>query len=398
MEVELQTVIILGFAYFLGLFVRGLTGFGSALFVFAVWTIFSTLGFNVATIPVNIVANLIVNFVISIPFQVLTKVCVYGDYGIIITVILPKGIVFILGAYILKQISLKSLELVLAVVMLVLVLLRYVELTYNLLNNKNTTIEQQKQEESIANLSEVLLENNHAQQTEYSAGNSHKEHLIVPSDIESEQITGKEDRKNKQFQDRKNKENTEFEEEGGFCIATGQMTYQCIYFHFQALFCLLTCRYITQKVEETRRFYTDFKIEQGCLIIRYNKKWLRHIPWLINAGIFAGLLAGMLSLPGPPLMYTFQYLQIPKNVVRANRAVELMLNPGIFIYVLFDLFFPQYWIIYVVTVITGILGLFLGNYFSKFLSTQVYYHVLMGLMFGTGIVLLLRGLGIVQTI
>eukprot|EP01025_Chloroclados_australasicus_P043225 TRINITY_DN4608_c0_g1_i5.p6 TRINITY_DN4608_c0_g1~~TRINITY_DN4608_c0_g1_i5.p6 ORF type:complete len:119 (-),score=7.11 TRINITY_DN4608_c0_g1_i5:395-751(-) len=118
----------------------------------------------------------------------------------------------------------------------------------------------------------------------------------------------------------------------------------------------------------------------------------------MNAGIWAGLLHGMVGIPGPPMMYTFQYLRIPKNIVRANLAISPLFNPGIFIYIIFGLFYPQYWPVYVVCPITGLAGVVLGSYFSKFVSIAIYYHILMMFMAGSATVLLLRGLGVVETL
>eukprot|EP01025_Chloroclados_australasicus_P045089 TRINITY_DN4918_c0_g2_i12.p1 TRINITY_DN4918_c0_g2~~TRINITY_DN4918_c0_g2_i12.p1 ORF type:complete len:413 (+),score=38.39 TRINITY_DN4918_c0_g2_i12:514-1752(+) len=409
MFVQLETVILLGFGSCIGYFIRGFTGFGSGLIIFANWILWSTLGFNVASIPVVIVGELITNMVIAVPFLIVTNACQTADWGHFFPITFCKNVAFIFGALVLKSITPKTLELVLAVVLLVIVALKYIFVLRAYAKKRS---QQKKSADNFFQKQEVqedleksLLSDEAEDDDKVSAQNedendpvdlSSEEDDVLPISSSSSSEDGKKPDEEKQISQVQN--NTEDKDPQAGCFGgCGPRTWNCTLFHLQCISYILTCRASVQKVPDDQidNYYTNFSIENGKLYIKYNDRWTRHLFVLMLSGSLAGFLGGMVGIQGPPLMYGFQYLQLPKNVARGNMAVVTLTNIGIIVYIYFGAFYPEYWLVYTTDALLGVVGLVAGSYFSKYLTSQSYYHVLMGLMFFAATVLFLRGVGVV---
>eukprot|EP01023_Acetabularia_acetabulum_P008747 TRINITY_DN13825_c0_g1_i6.p1 TRINITY_DN13825_c0_g1~~TRINITY_DN13825_c0_g1_i6.p1 ORF type:complete len:564 (-),score=37.39 TRINITY_DN13825_c0_g1_i6:590-2281(-) len=138
---------------------------------------------------------------------------------------------------------------------------------------------------------------------------------------------------------------------------------------------------------------SNINITQYVSIV-YTQKWLKSLPVLSIAALCSGIMGGMVGIPGPPLMYAFQFLNLPKNVSRSNASVANSFNFRALFYLLFGSIQFEYWYLYICMVCCATLGLITGSILQKYLSTKAYHHVLLALVAITGIILLLRGSGV----
>eukprot|EP01025_Chloroclados_australasicus_P050482 TRINITY_DN5809_c0_g1_i3.p1 TRINITY_DN5809_c0_g1~~TRINITY_DN5809_c0_g1_i3.p1 ORF type:complete len:492 (-),score=25.09 TRINITY_DN5809_c0_g1_i3:2542-3828(-) len=424
-----QTVLILGIGSFIAYIVRGLTGFGSGMIMLATWIIFSTLGFDVGIVQIIIVGELITNLVISIPFLFLTKFCKYGDYGLCVIIIFWYNLMFVVGAYFQKLVSQKKLELILAVFLLVVVVSKYVfvfhkfcvkrlsrkvqksDIQRALVGDEQVRICQRENTENVNfSFQSIGIKSVHGLQTNntgfcvkngqnncYEIGDhmlrkDNQKTSFESSDL-SEFLTSEDQNS---ADDDIESSNSEFE--SACCGEVGKMTYDCFSSHLQALAYIFTCRCKVQKSDTVDAYYIGFTIQNGRLCMHYNDRFVNHSLVLIVGSMSAGIMGGLVGLEGPALMYMFQFLNIPKDVARANVAAPALFRLSILIYIMFGDFYPQYGVVYTVDAITGLMGLAIGSFLSKYINTQQYYHQLMVLMFASAVILLLRGVGVIDVL
>eukprot|EP01023_Acetabularia_acetabulum_P011674 TRINITY_DN15429_c0_g3_i3.p1 TRINITY_DN15429_c0_g3~~TRINITY_DN15429_c0_g3_i3.p1 ORF type:complete len:361 (-),score=25.10 TRINITY_DN15429_c0_g3_i3:70-1152(-) len=173
---------------------------------------------------------------------------------------------------------------------------------------------------------------------------------------------------------------------------------RCIIYHIQAAYYIFTCRLEFENSESIQKgYYSSNEITNNKFLVYYRLRWLRDLPVLLMSSVFSGIEGSMVGIPGPPLMYAFQYLNIPKEFSRANVCVVSVLDLRPFFYFLYGSLHLQFWHVYVVTIVCGFVGLFLGSLLSKMLNTKAYYHVLMMLVLLAAVLLFLRGIGLVQS-
>lgn len=124
--------------------------------------------------------------------------------------------------------------------------------------------------------------------------------------------------------------------------------------------------------------------------------------WGFILGFLSGFLGGLMGVRGPPLMVFFLIFSYPKNVVRANAVLILLLNVGIRIiyYTIEDLsgarggipwFDSDYTVLYICVVVFGMLGVPIGDYVATKLDQKQFNLVVAILLLFSGLSNLIKG-------
>eukprot|EP01025_Chloroclados_australasicus_P013122 TRINITY_DN16239_c0_g2_i5.p1 TRINITY_DN16239_c0_g2~~TRINITY_DN16239_c0_g2_i5.p1 ORF type:complete len:357 (-),score=9.65 TRINITY_DN16239_c0_g2_i5:591-1661(-) len=354
-EVAFETLCMMSIGQFMGYFMWGLSGFGAGLTVVCVWSFFKSIGFNAGPIQLIIGADSISNIVASIPFLIMTESYKYGDYGIFGPIVIIRNISNFFGAYIFHSLNENVLQLIIGPVLLFLALVKYVPITWKACcGNEN------QQKRAI----EVEMQQ------------------LVNGEVNKSQVSKEIPQEEKNCQDGQNV----------FSQISG-----CCWLHIQVLRKLILLRYTISKLDNINQKYTQFKINDENVEILYSNLWIKSLPVFLLSASFSGVMGSMVGIPGPPMMYAFQYLQLSKNVVRANASVANVLNFRAIFYFVFGSIQIKYWYVYLISTSCAIIGLITGNILSQSLTTQSYHHVLMFLVTLAGILLILQGAGIMQT-
>ena len=123
--------------------------------------------------------------------------------------------------------------------------------------------------------------------------------------------------------------------------------------------------------------------------------------WGAMAGFFSGFLGGLVGIRGPPLMVFFLMYPFPKNVIRANSMIILVVNILIRItyYIVEDLsgvrelswFEARLWYLYLSVIICGLLGVPLGQYVAARINQHQFKLVIAFMLLLSGVSNIVKG-------
>eukprot|EP01023_Acetabularia_acetabulum_P048246 TRINITY_DN5095_c0_g1_i2.p1 TRINITY_DN5095_c0_g1~~TRINITY_DN5095_c0_g1_i2.p1 ORF type:complete len:391 (+),score=27.82 TRINITY_DN5095_c0_g1_i2:128-1300(+) len=387
--IAFETVCMMGIGSFMGYFMWGLSGFGAGLTVVCVWSFFKSIGFNAGPIQLIIAADSISNIIVSIPFLIMTQSFKFGDFGIFGPIVVFRNSANYFGAYLFHSLNEQLLELIIGPVLLFLVILKYVPIFWNacmcclvcrgekmkLVKNKsdfNISGSLEKNQDEIQSQNGIKVKIDHTQQLINNKSQKKQDSSCQKSEIIN--IAGK--------------------------------IIQCLEYLSKVIYKLFTCQYQIRKFEiqdsldfnnVTSSFrHINFEIKENNQVeIIYSTQWIRSAPVLCISGIVSGVMGAMVGIPGPPLMYAFQFLQIPKNAARANASIANVLNFRAIFYFIFGSLQFEHWQVYMIVTFCAICGLITGNILSQSLTTQSYHHLLMLLVSLAGSMLILRGIGVI---
>lgn len=125
------------------------------------------------------------------------------------------------------------------------------------------------------------------------------------------------------------------------------------------------------------------------------------IVWGTIAGFFSGFLGGLVGIRGPPLMVFFLSFPFPKNVVRANSILILIVNISIraCYYLIEDIsgtrespwFENDVWYLYVCVMVFGVLGVPLGKFVANHTNENKFKLVIAFMLFVSGLSNIIKG-------
>merc|ERR1712113_744749 len=101
-----------------------------------------------------------------------------------------------------------------------------------------------------------------------------------------------------------------------------------------------------------------------------------------------------MGVRGPPLMIFFLIFSYPKDVVRANAVLILLVNAGIRVgyYIVEDLtglrvawFHKDYLVLYICVVVFGVIGVPIGNYVGSRINQQQFKLILAVMLLFSGV-------------
>lgn len=124
--------------------------------------------------------------------------------------------------------------------------------------------------------------------------------------------------------------------------------------------------------------------------------------WGFVLGLLSGFLGGLMGVRGPPLMVFFLMFAYPKNIVRANAVLILLVNVGIRIayYVIEDLsgqrkgdpwFDSDYTVMYVCCIVFGMLGVPIGDYVATKMNQDQFKLLVAFLLLFSGLSNMIKG-------
>lgn len=122
--------------------------------------------------------------------------------------------------------------------------------------------------------------------------------------------------------------------------------------------------------------------------------------WGFICGCLSGFLGGLMGVQGPPLMIFFLIFSFPKNVVRANALIILLVNVSVRIvsYIIEDVsatqgnwFDSSYTNVYISAMLFGMLGVPVGDYVATKLNQQQFKLVITFLLLFSGVSNLVKG-------
>eukprot|EP01024_Parvocaulis_polyphysoides_P017044 TRINITY_DN17534_c0_g1_i1.p1 TRINITY_DN17534_c0_g1~~TRINITY_DN17534_c0_g1_i1.p1 ORF type:complete len:363 (-),score=28.77 TRINITY_DN17534_c0_g1_i1:466-1554(-) len=359
----------------------GLSGFGAGLTVVCVWSFFKSIGFNAGSIQLIIAADSISNIIVSIPFLIMMESFKCGDYGVFGPIVIFRNSANYFGAYLFHSLNEQLLELIIGPVLLMLVILKYAPKVCNFFGeNSRNQIDQTEKQKLVFNQSSVKNSDKFSQ---FISDQKNSEELLENGEkIHAKQVDQVETTN-------KNIVNDVFE---------------CVVNHVKIIKKLITCQFYMHKQDEpnitngtsTTKFI-KFELNNNTkLEISYTQSYLRSIPILCISAIFSGVMGAMVGIPGPPIMYAFNFLKLPKNIARANASIANVLNFRAIFYFIFGSLQFQHWRVYMITTFCAVCGLVTGNILSRSLTTQSYHHLLMVLVSLAGSMLVLKGLGIIN--
>ena len=121
----------------------------------------------------------------------------------------------------------------------------------------------------------------------------------------------------------------------------------------------------------------------------------------VVAGLLSGFLGGLVGMRGPPLMVFFLSFPFPKNVIRANSMLILVVNIVIRIcyYIVEDLsgtrelswFQSDLWYLYVCVIVFGVLGIPLGQAVANRMDQNQFKLVIAFMLFISGLTNIIKG-------
>ena len=119
------------------------------------------------------------------------------------------------------------------------------------------------------------------------------------------------------------------------------------------------------------------------------------------AGFLSGFLGGLAGIRGPPLMVFFLIFPFPKNIVRANSIIILIVNivMRVVFYIIQDVsgqremswFQSDLWYLYVCVALFGVLGVPIGSYIANRINQNQFKLVIALMLFLSGISNLVKG-------
>ncbi len=125
------------------------------------------------------------------------------------------------------------------------------------------------------------------------------------------------------------------------------------------------------------------------------------IIWGMIAGFFSGFLGGLAGIRGPPMMIFFLSFPFPKNVVRANSMLILIVNIVIrtCYYIIEDVsgtrelswFESDLWYLYLCVIFFGMLGVPVGGYVANRIDQNQFKLVIAFMLFISGISNIVKG-------
>ncbi len=123
--------------------------------------------------------------------------------------------------------------------------------------------------------------------------------------------------------------------------------------------------------------------------------------WGTISGFLSGFLGGLIGVRGPPLMVFFLYFSFPKNVVRANSILILLVNVTIRVvyYIIEDAsgsrtlpwFEGELWYLYLCLIIFGVLGVPIGQYVASRVSQNQFKLIIALMLLMSGVSNMIKG-------
>lgn len=83
---------------------------------------------------------------------------------------------------------------------------------------------------------------------------------------------------------------------------------------------------------------------------------------------------------GPPMMYMYDKLSVPKDTVRGSNAVLGVLQFRIIAYAVMGAFVPEDWVLYVACTSAGMVGMYWGNKLAARMNQQAFSRMMVFLM------------------
>ncbi|GAX77227.1 hypothetical protein CEUSTIGMA_g4673.t1 [Chlamydomonas eustigma] len=111
-----------------------------------------------------------------------------------------------------------------------------------------------------------------------------------------------------------------------------------------------------------------------------NKVALRLLGLGSLAGTVGGIMAGLTGMGGPPLMLLYRTMGTPKEIVRGTNAWLNVLQFRVFVYLLMGMIPSSFGAVYLISGLSQLVGLVLGNCMSKRISPKAFSHILVALM------------------
>uniref|UniRef100_A0A7S0V5S4 Uncharacterized protein n=1 Tax=Polytomella parva TaxID=51329 RepID=A0A7S0V5S4_9CHLO len=107
---------------------------------------------------------------------------------------------------------------------------------------------------------------------------------------------------------------------------------------------------------------------------------LRYLMYGSLAGTTAGVMNGMTGIGGPPIIYLYDRLQIPKDIVRGTSAVNNVLQFRVIFYLFMGLLKKSDIHLYALCMTGSLLGTVIGNKVAGYMNQQQFRRSLIALM------------------
>lgn len=117
--------------------------------------------------------------------------------------------------------------------------------------------------------------------------------------------------------------------------------------------------------------------------------------WGFVLGALSGFLGGLIGVRGPPIMIYFLHFKYPKNVVRANGTIIMVVNVLLRVAFYFvhdavgstdrEWFLSSQWALYVSVVLFGLIGVPAGSYVHEKVDQSTFKKAMLCLLFLTAV-------------
>eukprot|EP01026_Neomeris_dumetosa_P000428 TRINITY_DN1010_c0_g1_i1.p1 TRINITY_DN1010_c0_g1~~TRINITY_DN1010_c0_g1_i1.p1 ORF type:complete len:400 (-),score=41.21 TRINITY_DN1010_c0_g1_i1:1388-2515(-) len=361
---------------FISSFGRGLTSFGMGVLFLTAWIIFSVCQLDTGNLKHAVPVVVLNQTLCSLPLLYLYNANKFGDYGISIAILIPSNIACIIGTDLLRVVPIKKLELSLAVVLFFVVLIRAI-------TQIKESIKKSRQQPKEAKEEVKQIEN------------QDEDNLKTPLITDEEEAVIE--------QSPKEEEENDLSQWGKIAVGTKDA------FQKFGWMVLLTFSFQVQyKKEDRSDFYTTFAIvtsdeKSTCfggrkLVIYYSNAFLFGLPWFILAGFMSGLLACLVGLGAPPIIVLFQFFAFERNKAKVIWTVVSWFTFRPLIYLAGGGFYQQDTVMYVLSVVSMLVGIFSGSALSSKLSQKWFTVALDALVAMSMVLMFLKAFSLVPAI
>lgn len=122
------------------------------------------------------------------------------------------------------------------------------------------------------------------------------------------------------------------------------------------------------------------KIKEQFRDDKYRSDFLRITGFGSLAGMASGIMAGMTGMGGPPIMYMYERLQVPKDVIRGTNAITNIFQVRIVAYFMLGAFRLPEWPLYVAAAVAAAAGMLCGSFLARFVEQRAFSRWLICLM------------------
>lgn len=360
---------------FLGGFVKGITGFGSVVMLFFLWAVCTLSCIPSGPLRLVVLTETVAGFIGAIPLIIMTRAWTTADWRILAGALPFAFASSYLGAYLLAVLDSKVVAIIAGSIILSVVVCHWTtKVCASDFGKKKRKDLALKWQAGRGKHSDASAAPTPAPPTFEDAGDAKRKTVIKVPEQEDD------------IQD------TAFEAQ--YDVSGPPVLAQLPSLQMNRAADVENLSLKATDEVEPQKYCIDFNFKRVAKRFKnpeYRRQSKTIMIWAAGAGTVAGVLGAMTGLSGPPVMYMYMYLNLPKSVVRGTNAWSNVLQVRVIMYAILGQWKKNEIPLYFMCAGFSLVGIFLGCLLSPHINQRMFHMILTFLMMVAGILLIITG-------